>query len=270
MCLVNCPRYPMYLSPSLCSLCLLGLKRHVCVSKLFLVWITPSVWITLKTVTLLNVSVSFPPAQCWQKTWPTKKFNCVFPSICFPCFVQCFCFSPMDHIYAKFTSLARKYLPLLEYAVEFSQLAVLTAVDAAALNSLFWIGVNYHRPVDLPDTIGLSWREAIISCLESVRPQSRTTPDPEPSPPSPRCAKPKPEPTAGGEPMTAATNEPSPTGATELRIAPEPEPHTTSDQVREPATEPAQGTMQGNVRAWRKAPPTAPPLRVSIPWTLGT
>ncbi|KAK2878539.1 hypothetical protein Q8A67_019330 [Cirrhinus molitorella] len=55
-------------------------------------------------------------------------------------------------------------------------LAQISASDDAMLNSLFWIGANYHRPVDLPDTTGLSWREGILRCLESVRPQSRTSP----------------------------------------------------------------------------------------------
>ncbi|KAL0157146.1 hypothetical protein M9458_048392, partial [Cirrhinus mrigala] len=50
---------------------------------------------------------------------------------------------------------------------------------------------------------------------------SGSTPDPEPSPPSPRCAEPTSEPTTDGEPKRAATDELSPTGATELRIAPE-------------------------------------------------
>ncbi len=56
-------------------------------------------------------------------------------------------------------------------------------------------------------------------------PSTRTTPGPEPSPPSPRCAEPKPEPTVDGEHMPAAADEPSPAGATELRITPEPESH---------------------------------------------
>ncbi|ROL45287.1 hypothetical protein DPX16_17898 [Anabarilius grahami] len=38
------------------------------------------------------------------------------------------------------------------------------------LKSLFWIWFNYHHPVDLPDTSGLNWRDAIIRCLESVYP----------------------------------------------------------------------------------------------------
>ncbi len=112
-----------------------------------------------------------------------------------------------------------KNLPLLEYAVEFSQLVVLTAFDNVTLNSLFWIGANYHRPVDLPDTTGLCWREAIIRCLESIYPRSRTQPDSEPHPPSPCCAEQEPEP--------AVTNEPN--GTTELRNALEPE-SVTSDQ----------------------------------------
>ncbi len=86
---------------------------------------------------------------------------------------------------------------------------------------------------------GLSWREAIIRCLESVYPRSRAQPDPEPRSPSPHCAEPKPEPTDDGVPEPAATDEPSANGATELRIAAEPELFMTSDQVQEPATIPA-------------------------------
>ncbi len=113
------------------------------------------------------------------------------------------------------------------------------AFDDAALNSLFWIWANDHRTVDLPDTTGLSWRKAIIRCLESVYPRSRAQPDPEPSLPSPRCAELKPEPTIDGEPETAATAEPLSHGATELRIAAELELFMTSDQVRELAAKPA-------------------------------
>ncbi|KAI2656134.1 Nck-associated protein 5 [Labeo rohita] len=128
----------------------------------------------------------------------------------------------MDPLAALFTSLARKDLPLLEYAVEFSQLAVLTAFGNVALNLLFWIRANYHLPIDLSDTTELNWREAIIRCPESACPRSRAQPDLEPSPPSPRCAEPKSEPTKDG--------------ATELRIATEPELFVTSDQVQELGT----------------------------------
>ncbi|KAL0182313.1 hypothetical protein M9458_021688, partial [Cirrhinus mrigala] len=57
----------------------------------------------------------------------------------------------MDPLTAMFTSLAHKDLPLLEYA----------------FNDVRRRCDNYHHPVDLPDTTGLSWREAIIQCLES-------------------------------------------------------------------------------------------------------
>ncbi len=68
---------------------------------------------------------------------------------------------------ARFSALAHLDLPFVEFSREFCRLAARTALDAAALNSLFWIGANYHRPVDLPDTTGLSWREG---------PRSRTSP----------------------------------------------------------------------------------------------
>ncbi len=93
-------------------------------------------------------------------------------------------------IAARFSALARRDLPFLEYAREFCELAMITALDDATLNSLFWIGANYYRPVDLPDNTGLSWREGILRCLESVQPRSRTSPPssssavPQSSPPS--------------------------------------------------------------------------------------
>ncbi|KAL0182047.1 hypothetical protein M9458_021422, partial [Cirrhinus mrigala] len=72
-----------------------------------------------------------------------------------------------------------------------------SGLDDATINSLFWIGANYYRPVDLPDTTGLSWREGILQCLESP-----TSPPahPEPSQPTPRLAEPEPEPTMDREP----------------------------------------------------------------------
>ncbi len=60
------------------------------------------------------------------------------------------------------------------------------------------MGANYHRPVDLPDTTGLCWKEGIIRCLESVRTQSRTPP-PTSSPVDPKSSSlaiPKPCPPA--------------------------------------------------------------------------
>lgn len=80
----------------------------------------------------------------------------------------------------------------------------------------------------------------LVSCgsplIVDIADDTSPTPDPEPSPQSPRCAEPKPKPTADGEPEPAATDEPLPWRATELRIASELKPDQ-SDQVREPATE---------------------------------
>ncbi len=143
-------------------------------------------------------------------------------------FPLCFCFCILFSFYClslfphwsprrNVHILARQDLPLLEYTVEFSQLDVLTAFNNAALNSLFWIGENYHRPIKLPDTTRLSWREAIIRCLESVYPWFRAQPDPESKP----------------------TDDGEPNGATVLRIATEPELQVSLDQMRELATVPA-------------------------------
>ncbi|KAL0163850.1 hypothetical protein M9458_039603, partial [Cirrhinus mrigala] len=76
--------------------------------------------------------------------------------------------------------------PFVEYAWE-------SGLDNTTINSLFWIGANYYRPVDLPDTTGLSWREGILHQ------------------PTPRLAEPEPEPTEDREPEPRAT-EPSPMG----------------------------------------------------------
>lgn len=52
------------------------------------------------------------------------------------------------------------------YTEVFCHLAVTSSFDDET-KALFWIGANYH-PVDLPDTFGLNWMDAIIRCLESV------------------------------------------------------------------------------------------------------
>ncbi len=108
----------------------------------------------------------------------SKRHSC-FP-FCSSVFLKFLfvCFSPSCGMEtaARFSALARRDLPLVEYAWEFCGLATTTALDDATINSLFWIGANYHHPVDLPDTSGLSWREGILRCLESVQPRSRTSP----------------------------------------------------------------------------------------------
>ncbi len=72
---------------------------------------------------------------------------------------------------ARILALSRRDLPFYEYAREFCGLAAGTALDDTPVNHLFWFGANYHCPVDLPDTTGLSWREGIFCCLGSVRPE---------------------------------------------------------------------------------------------------
>ncbi|KAI2655582.1 Filamentous hemagglutinin [Labeo rohita] len=120
--------------------------------------------------------------------------------------------------------LTRRDLPFVEYAWEFCRLPMRSGLDDAPINSL------HHR---------MSWREGILRCLESDRPQSRTSPPahPEPSQPTPQLAEPEPEPPAVREPEPRAT-EPSAMGVTAREIATEPEP-IESDQVREPSTMPA-------------------------------
>ncbi|KAF4107357.1 hypothetical protein G5714_011721 [Onychostoma macrolepis] len=68
---------------------------------------------------------------------------------------------------ARIATLAYRDLPFYEYAGEFCKLTA--TVDDAALNRLIWLGANYHHPMNLPDTTGLSWREGIFQCLGSVR-----------------------------------------------------------------------------------------------------
>ncbi len=50
VCRVNCPHFPMYLSPSLCCMSLSGLNRHVRVSPAIPCVDLPCAWIILKTV----------------------------------------------------------------------------------------------------------------------------------------------------------------------------------------------------------------------------
>ncbi|KAL0181207.1 hypothetical protein M9458_023613, partial [Cirrhinus mrigala] len=109
---------------------------------------------------------------------------------------------------------------LLLFALNFTHLAVTSPLDDEIMKSLFQIRANYHHPVDLPDATGLSWRESVFCCLESVLPLSGKRQDPEPSPPSPRFTELQPEPTVDRESGAFATHEPTQEGTTELGIAP--------------------------------------------------
>ncbi|KAI2649219.1 Filamentous hemagglutinin [Labeo rohita] len=92
-------------------------------------------------------------------------------------------------------------------------------------------------------TTGLSWREAIIRCPESVYLQSETQPNPVPSLPSPCGAEHQPEPSDDREPEHTMIDEPLLYGATEPRIVMEPELRVPSDLVQKPA---ATSTMREN------------------------
>ncbi len=92
-------------------------------------------------------------------------------------FLPCFCFPVFSRgmeFTARFAALARRDLLFFEYAGEFCGLAAVMTSEDATINSLFWLGANYHRPVDLPDTMGLSWRESVFRCLRSVQDKSVT------------------------------------------------------------------------------------------------
>lgn len=61
----------------------------------------------------------------------------------------------MDHA-AQFTAMARESTDFFVFYWEFFfRLAIPSPYDDETLKSLFWIGVNFHHPVDLPDTTGL-------------------------------------------------------------------------------------------------------------------
>ncbi len=109
-----------------------------------------------------------------------------------------------------------------------------TVIPATPTSPLFWIRANYHCLVNLPDTTGLSRREAIIRCLEIVYPRSRA----KPTISSLRGAKDRTHwwwwAQAHREWWAIAV-----WGVTELRFTTEPELLVMSDQVREPATMPA-------------------------------
>ncbi len=68
---------------------------------------------------------------------------------------------------------------------EFCWLATVSELHDAAILHLFRLGENYQRPMDLPDTTGLCWREGIYRCLGSYWSRVETSPRVSPlAPPS--------------------------------------------------------------------------------------
>ncbi|KAL0203392.1 hypothetical protein M9458_001410, partial [Cirrhinus mrigala] len=115
-------------------------------------------------------------------------------------------------IAARFSTLARRDLPFVEYAWEFCKLAM-----------------RHHRTE-------LEERDPPVSgeCPDPIQNQPTGPPRAQPTH---TPTEPEPEPTADRQPEPRAT-EPSPMGVTAREIATEPEP-IESDQVREPTTMPA-------------------------------
>ncbi|ROL50936.1 hypothetical protein DPX16_14467 [Anabarilius grahami] len=110
---------------------------------------------------------------------------------------------------------------LFSFVQDFIFLAVTSTLDDQSLKTLFRIRVTFHQPLDLPDTTGLNWREAVIRCLESVAPRSGAQPDPEPVA-TPSTAENSRVPSADGEPAPATTRQPEPEEErTELTLVPD-------------------------------------------------
>ncbi|ROL48488.1 hypothetical protein DPX16_2195 [Anabarilius grahami] len=136
---------------------------------------------------------------------------------------------------AKFITVAQESHDFFHFALNFCVLARQTSLEDETIKDLFWIGANLYHATHLPDTTGLSWREAVFWCLESVRSRFRTRPDPEPSPSPPRLTTPVPP--ADWKLPPAATLEPTlEDKEVELNIAPEPKHRQESDQGCEPTS----------------------------------
>ncbi|KAL0192152.1 hypothetical protein M9458_010448, partial [Cirrhinus mrigala] len=134
---------------------------------------------------------------------------------------------------------------LENHTTDFVFFANLTHYPDSCLCSFYQAGLNTTTRAQLSrngprESLAAFVEWVLVSCgspmtVDIEDDHASPTSDPVPRPTSPRSAERQPEPTADGEPKSNTTNEPSPRGATELRIAPEAE-TITSDQVREPAT----------------------------------
>ncbi|ROL52405.1 hypothetical protein DPX16_6634 [Anabarilius grahami] len=92
---------------------------------------------------------------------------------------------------------------------------------------------HYHASLTVMIGTGLNWRDAVIWCLESAYPRSRTQLDPEPVPPPL---------TTEDRELQPAQRQPVPEDKRSVRtLAPEEEPPSESDQGCEPTTSVAEG-----------------------------
>ncbi|KAI2655544.1 Repellent protein 1 [Labeo rohita] len=158
---------------------------------------------------------------------------------------------------------------LEDHTTDFVFLANLTHYPDSCLCSFYYTGLNTATQAQLSgegprESLAAYVEWVLVSCRSSLtvdfaNDDTSPTLDPESSQPSPRSTERKPEPTADEEPKPNAANEPLPNGAIELRIAPKTEPVTSESLQNRPCWRKSQWSM----RMHRKAPPTAPLLRVS-------
>ncbi len=138
-----------------------------------------------------------------QPTEKTESELCFFPHVLFSAFEKFF-------VVPVFSPLLWKSPPAsLPLTAKISHSLSIPGSSAGSPRlSMFWHGANSHRPMDLPDTTGLRWREGIRRCLKNVLPQAIISP---PSSaallPSPSAGKASPQPSAAN---TESTPEPAP------------------------------------------------------------
>ncbi len=201
---------------------------HVSCPLLNIMYLSPCVpvlhsqmFVELKGLFLkyLLVSSFHTPEKC-DRTVDRKKqkvSSAFFPHVLFSVFEMFFCcscfFSVAMEVATHFIALDCQDLPFIEYSCEFCRLAAATALDKATILSLFWHGANSHRPVDLPNTTGLRWREGILRCLENALPQARISPPSSVALSSPQLSAANTESTPEPAPvqeLTESTPEPAP------------------------------------------------------------
>ncbi len=152
-------------------------------------------------------------------------------------------------------ALIRRDLSFVEFAGEFCGLASVTELHDAAILHLFRLGAKYQRPMDLPDTTGLCWREGIYRCLGSYRSRVETSPRVSPLAPFSSSSSPL---------VLRSSSSLVPPSSSSSRLIPERrrEP-ALPERRREPAPAPR---LRPPVPAPRQRPPVpAPRLRPPVP-----